>query len=861
MKEIRVPIEGMSCAACVLHVEKAAKTLPETESAEASLLTHTLKLQLTEDLSEKELESFRKRLAVSLKKGGYGIAETDETKRILLEQKEKKQEKRRLILSVLITLCLMYVSMGGMLGLPVLPFLNAEIELRNAIWFALTQMALTVPVMLLNRKFFTVGFRALCSGRPNMDSLIAIGSLASFVYGLAAIAMIAKGVTDGDHTLVHAWMHDLYFESAAMILTLVSVGKLLEATAKRRASGAVRELIALRPETATVISEQDGTEIEREVPLTDVRIGDTVAVREGASIPLDGTVLSGEGSVDESALTGESLPVEKSPGSTVTGATVLKDGYLRIRVDKTGEDTALSKIIRLLEEASASKAPIARFADRISAVFVPVVIGISLLTFLLWMLFTGEIGLAVKYAVSVLVISCPCSLGLATPTAIMVGTARGARLGILIKSATALEQLQSVDLVLLDKTGTVTKGKPTVKQILPLSDCDEERLLQVTASVEAYSTHPLAYAITEEAEKREIALLKIENYRTQIGNGISAVLDGKTVLVGRYRLIRDALAAEKDAKPIEDASTEKIARLEESGMTAVCAAFGGTLLGAIGIADEIKEDSGEAIARFHEMGIKTVLLTGDNERTAEAIAREAGIDRVHAGLLPEQKEEIVRRYGEDGRRTAMIGDGINDAPALARADVGIAIGAGTDVAIEAADVVLSRSSLMDAVTAVRLSRATMRDIKENLFWALFYNSIGIPIAAGALAGVGIALSPMIAAACMSLSSICVVTNALRLRIVHLERYHYSIKKTNHKKHQKGEQEMFGLKKTVEYSFVVNGMMCGKCVMHVEKALTEVKGVKSATASLDSKTVTVQCLESVKEADLKKAVVAAGYEVE
>ncbi|MBO5269422.1 MAG: heavy metal translocating P-type ATPase, partial [Clostridia bacterium] len=622
-KELRFPVTGMSCAACVAHVEKAAKTLPEVEAAEASLLTYTLTVHLSEELTGKELETFQKRLEKALKNGGYGIAQTDDDERKRREESEKQREKTRLILSVAITLGLMYISMGHMVGLPLPRFLDASMAIGNALWFAVAQMVLTIPVMILNRKFFIVGFRSLFRGTPNMDSLIAVGSFASFAYGVAAIVMIALGVEHGDHDAVHRWMHDLYFESAAMILTLVSVGKMLENTAKRRASGAVRELVALRPDTATVIgTNEDGAETEESVPFSFVRVGDVVAVREGSSIPLDGVVIMGEGNVDESALTGESIPVEKAVGDSVTGATVLKDGYLRVRVERTGEDTALSRIIRLLEEASASKAPIARLADRISAVFVPFVIGIAVLTFLVWMLVTGNIGDAMKYAVAVLVISCPCSLGLATPTAIMVGTARGAKNGILIKSAAALEHLQAVDTVLLDKTGTLTMGKPKVKCVAALGAYTEDDVIRYAASGEVLSTHPLATAITEYASERELALLPVEEYKTRVGNGISALLGGGEVLIGKYEFVSASLAPETATGSEKAEIPSEIRALYESGMTVVCVAFGGEMIGAIGIADALKEDSRAAMDALRAMGIRTVMLTGDNEVTAWAIAAE-----------------------------------------------------------------------------------------------------------------------------------------------------------------------------------------------------------------------------------------------
>lgn len=860
MKKVdRFPVKGMTCAACVLHVEKAAKDLPEVEEAEANLLTSTLSVTYKNTLSERESDLFRKKLSKSLRNSGYALAENEEKEREK-ERKEKKREALRLSLSVLFTLLLMYVSMGSMLGLPKIPFLDVKIRLWNALSFSLTQMILTIPVMILNRKFFIVGLRALFHARPNMDSLIAVGSLSSFLYGAVLTAVIGYEASKGNTEAVHALIHDLYFESAAMILTLVSVGKLMENSAKRRASGAIRELVSLRPDTAFLIEKDEKGEREREISLTEVKVGDVLSVKEGSTVPLDGIVVFGSGSIDESMLTGESIPAEKTVGDPVTGATLLTDGYIRIKVEKTGEDTALSRIIRLLENAAASKAPIARLADRISAVFVPFVIGIALLTFLIWILISGEIGIAIKYAVSVLVISCPCSLGLATPTAIMVGTARGAKSGILIKSAAALEHLGAVDTVLLDKTGTLTEGKPTVKEILSFSEYEEREILRFAVSLETLSSHPLARAIVLYAKEKGIEPLSVEEYRTFVGNGISGYISGEELLVGKYKFAEGALKKKETARGDQ---YESILALEGKGMTAVVVAYRGEMIGAIGIADRLKKDSGDAVLSLREMGIRTVILTGDNEKTAEAIAVEAGVDLVHGSLLPEEKEEIVRRYVKEQGVTAMIGDGINDAPALARADVGIAIGAGTDVAIECADVVLSRSSLLDAVTAVRLSRATMRDVRQNLFWALFYNAVAIPVAAGAFAFLGVSLSPMIAAACMSLSSLTVVSNALRLRFVRLERYNKPLKKNKRpiKNLKEGEDEMFGMKKTVQHTLVVNGMMCMKCVSHVENALKAVKGVKDVSVSLDSKTVVVKCIEDISLDDLKNAVKEAGYDAE
>ena len=854
-KECKMHITGMTCAACVAHVERAAAQVKEVQHPEANLLTSSLTVYLPDEMGKREEQQIKKRVEIALNRAGYGIAEDDDAIREARENEEKKKERLRLVLSVLTMTVLMYISMGSMLGLPLPPMLDAENALNNALYFALAQMLLTLPIILLNRKFFTVGFRSLLRLSPNMDTLIAIGSTASFLYGLAAVGMIYVGVREGRYEVVHRWMHDLYFESAAMILTLVSVGKYLESGARRKASGAIRSLIALRPDRAIVIRTRDsGEEYEEILPLDQIHVGDVIAVKEGSTIPLDGEVIFGQGSVDESALTGESIPVEKEIGDEVTGATVLCGGYLRMRVEKVGNDTALSRIIRLLEEAAASKAPIARFADRISGVFVPIVIGISALTFLLWMLITGNLGDAMRSAIAVLVISCPCSLGLATPTAIMVGTARGAKNGILMKSASALEHMNRVDLVLFDKTGTITKGSPRVCRVIALKGSEEE-VIFYGATLEQYSTHPLALAVTAYAEERQIGLSTCESYETRVGSGISGVTEGKSVTVGKI----SADDHEKD---------REIALLEAEGMTVISVEVNGERIGILGIADEIKEEAAEVMTTLRRMGIRTMMLTGDRERTAAAIAKSCGIDEYRAELLPEDKAAIVNtcRSGGEHRMTVMIGDGINDAPALVSADVGIAIGAGTDVAIESADVVLSKSRLTDVVTAVRLSRATMQNIRQNLFWALFYNSVGIPIAAGALSAFGITLTPMIGALCMSLSSICVVTNALRLNIVHLESYDRPrrVKNTkviseNHK--NKGETKMFGMKKeTAEHTFTVNGMMCMKCVAHVEKALTAVKGVESAKADLEQHSVTVVASTKVSLDALKKAVADAGYEV-
>ena len=822
MKKLRFTVKGMSCAACVAHVEHAAAKVCGKDKIQVSLLTNSLTILVEESAKEDALFAALQR---SLSAAGYGLEREGEKKQDVARQ-EFRKTLRRLIASSILTLLLMYVAMGQMLGLPV-----PSVITQNGVIFGLVQLALCLPVILLNFHFYRNGFFALFHGAPNMDSLIAIGSCASLVYGVVAVGLMGWGIHTGNHELVHQYHHNLYFESAAMILTLVSLGKTLEGRAKANAAEAVSRLASMMPEVATV--EREGETVT--LPLSEIVVGDVVLVREGETIPVDGVVLSGNGWADESAISGESIPVEKGEGDEVTAVCTLTGGFLRIRTQKVGSDTALSRIIGLIEDAAASKAPIARIADKVSGIFVPVVISISALSAAVWLIATRDVATALNCAISVLVISCPCALGLATPTAVMVGISRGASRGILIKSSEALEHLHSVRYVLTDKTGTLTEGRPSVTDLFAL-DGDETALLYYAAGAEAMSTHPLASAVVRLAEE-----------------GIQ----------------------------IPDASqmNEALSVLEQEGKTAVCVAVDGRLLGWIGIADHLREDSVQAIQAMKKMGITPVMLTGDNERTARAIAEECGIEEVYARLLPEQKEQTLRAYAKRGR-CAMVGDGINDAPALATADVGIAIGAGTEVAMDSADVVLSGNSLGDAVTAISLSRATMRCIKQNLFWALIYNTVCIPLAAGVLIPFfGIALTPMIGSAAMSVSSVCVVLNSLRLRSVSIygdERQERrarrkpkkeatcpttkcSINQTNTEINQEEEQDMFGATKTI--TFGVEGMMCNNCKAHVERALAEVKGVKSAVADLETKTVTVKVKAAVEETTLKDAVTKAGYKVQ
>ena len=748
MKKIKYGVKNMSCAACVAHVERAAAKICGEENVNVSLLTNSITVIVDDDQNEDKLFDMLKK---ALKASGYGLERSSSEQKKKISELEYKKGVRRLIFSIAITALLMYVAMGHMLSLPLPSFISE----RPAI-FVLTQILLTIPVIIINFKFFRNGFSALFKLSPNMDSLIAIGSSASFVYGLFAAAMIFIGSANGNTEMVHRYIHDLYFESAAMILTLVSLGKTLEGRARSKASAAIGKLADMMPDMVTLY--RNGEAVA--TALDEVKVGDILIVKEGETIPVDGVVTEGSGACDESALSGESIPVEKNIGDKVSAVCTLTSGYIVIRAEKVGEQTALSRIIGLLEEASASKAPISRVADKVSAVFVPAVIAISVVTAVVWLLLGKGAEMALRSAVSVLVISCPCALGLATPTAVMVGTAIGAEHGILIKSASALENLSSVKYFMTDKTGTLTGGRPVLTDMIPFG-FDENEALRLAFTAEMMSTHPLAAAICAEAKKRGIEALSAENYSSSAGMGISVDTDGGRISVGRPEFLLSVGCLDAQSEIIRSA----MERLEDEGKTAVCVGYCGKTVCVIGIADALREDSTRAISKLKREGIVTVMLTGDNEKTAAAVSRSCGIDEYYAALLPEDKEKILAKYSKKGL-TAMAGDGINDAPALTRADIGIAIGAGTEVAIDCADVVLSRNSIGDVVKAVKLSRATLRHIKQNLFWALIYNSICIPIAAGALyLPLGIALSPMIASAAMSFSSICVVLNSLRLKYV------------------------------------------------------------------------------------------------
>lgn len=752
----------------------------------------------------------------------------------------------RLIVSAVFTIPLFYLSMGHMFGWPLPGFFLGD---ENVLTFAFTQFLLLLPVVFVNFKFFRVGFKTLFHGAPNMDSLIALGSTAATVYGIYAIYKIGIALGAGDLHAAHLAAMDLYFESAAMILTLITLGKYFEARAKGKTTDAIAKLVDLAPKEATRLV--DGR--EERVAVEAVRAGDVLAVRAGEGVPVDGTLLEGSGTVDESVITGESVPVDKRPGDAVTGATVNRTGWFTMRADRVGDDTTLAGIIRLVDEATSTKAPIEKIADKISGVFVPVVIVVAVVTFAVWMLGGSTLETAMSHAISVLVISCPCALGLATPTAIMVGTGRGAQNGILIKSAEALETAHDVKTVVFDKTGTVTEGAPSVTDVVPAPGVGEERLLELAVSIEGRSEHPLARAVCDYARSRRAYPLLVEDFKQVPGEGVSALVDDRPSCAGNLRMMEARNVA-------VGAFAEEAQRQADMGKTPLFFAQDGELLGVIAVADTVKPSSAAALATLSAMGIRTVMLTGDNERTAAAIQREVGADEVIAGVLPDGKEREIRRLSEQGR-VAMVGDGINDAPALARADVGIAIGAGTDVAIESADIVLMKSDLLDVPASIQLSRATLRNIKQNLFWALVYNAVCIPVAAGALSFMGLNLNPMIAAAAMSLSSVCVVSNALRLRGWKPNLPSAATDAPASAPIDSTVPSEPNEKETVmEKTLNVEGMMCQHCVAHVKKALEGVEGVEEAVVDLDAGTATAKLARDVPEETLAAAVVEAGYEV-
>ena len=825
-------VTGMSCAACSARVEKAVKEVPGVTECTVSLLTNSLSVNGSADEGA---------IIAAVERAGYGASAKGANKAAQeekLKDKSTPQLKRRLIWSVGFLMILMYFSMGHMMwGWPLPEFYNG-----NHVAMGLTQLLLTVIIMVINQRFFISGFKGFIHRAPNMDTLVSLGAAAAFVYSTYALFAMTDAQVKGNEELVMHYMMEFYFESAAMILTLITVGKTLEARSKGKTTDALRSLIRLAPQTAMLI--KDGKEVM--VPIEQVQKGDIFAVRPGENIPVDGVVEEGSSAVNEAALTGESIPVDKNVGDSVSAATSNISGYIRCRATRVGEDTTLSQIIAMVSDAAATKAPIAKVADKVSGVFVPVVMAIAAVTTAVWLLLGREVGFALARGISVLVISCPCALGLATPVAIMVGNGVGAKNGILFKTAASLEETGRVRVVALDKTGTITKGEPRVTDILPGPGVAEDQLLGLAAALEAKSEHPLARAVMTKAEEDDINVADVADFRILPGNGLKCTIGDKKLLGGSMSFISGLVSVPEDMM-------RQAERLADEGKTPLMFGLGDKLLGIIAVADVIKEDSTEAVKELRNMGIRVVMLTGDNKKTAEAIGRQAGVDEVIAGVLPDGKEAVIRGLMKQGK-VAMVGDGINDAPALTRADTGIAIGAGTDVAIDAADVVLMKSSIMDVAGAIRLSRATLRNIHENLFWAFFYNTIGIPVATGALIPLGITLNPMLGAAAMSLSSFCVVTNALRLNLVNIRDARHD-HKTKPAKAAHGPAEKEGHTVTLK----IRGMMCGHCEAAVKKALEAIPGVASAAADHEKSIAVVELTAPVDEAAFKKAIEDEGYE--
>ena len=828
-------VTGMSCAACSARVEKAVSAVPGVTSCSVSLLTNSMGVEGTASAEAVVSAVQAAGYGASLK--GASSAPTAAAQEDALADRETPALKRRLIASLGFLIVLMYVSMGHMMwGWP-LPACLAD----NHVAMGLLQMLLTIAVMVINQKFFINGFRSLLHGAPNMDTLVALGAAASFGYSTYALFAMTGAQVRGDAAAVMRYMHEFYFESAAMILALITVGKMLEARSKGKTTDALRSLMKLAPQTATLV--RGGQEIT--VPIAQVRRGDVFVVRPGESIPVDGVVLEGESAVNESALTGESIPVDKAVGDSVSAATTNQSGFLRCEATRVGEDTTLSQIIKMVSDAAATKAPIAKVADRVSGVFVPTVIALAILTTAVWLLCGQSIGFALARGISVLVISCPCALGLATPVAIMVGNGLGAKNGILFKTAVSLEETGKTEIVALDKTGTITQGEPRVTDVLPAEGMTQGALLSLAAALEQRSEHPLARAVMMRAGEDGLTAAPVGDFRALPGNGLTATLSGKTLLGGSLSFVSSQVDVPRSIH-------QKAEALAEEGKTPLFFAQAGRLAGVIAVADVIKADSPAAIAALRNMGIRVVMLTGDNEKTARAIGRLAGVDEVIAGVLPEGKESVIRRLQAQGK-VAMVGDGINDAPALTRADIGVAIGAGTDVAIDAADVVLMKSRLSDVPAAIRLSRATLRNIHENLFWAFFYNVIGIPLAAGVWIPLfGWTLNPMFGAAAMSLSSFCVVSNALRLNLFKL---HDAGKDKKINRHSKHKEET-----TMVKTMKIEGMMCGHCEAAVKKALEAIDGVASAEVSHTDGTAVVTLSKPVENAVLRKAVEDKDYTV-
>ena len=830
-------VTGMSCAACSARVEKAVSGVKGVSSCSVSLLTNSMGVEGTASADD---------IIAAVRAAGYDASPKDRQESSArktadedaLRDRETPVLKKRLIASLGFLIVLMYVSMGHMMwGWPLPGFFDG-----NHVAMGLLQMLLTIIIMVINQKFFISGFKSLWHRAPNMDALVALGATAAFGYSTFALFAMTDAQVRGDAAAVMSYMHEFYFESAAMILALITLGKMLEARSKGKTTDALKSLMKLAPKTATV--ERNGAEMT--VPIEQVAKDDVFLVRPGESIPVDGMVIDGSSAVDESTLTGESIPVDKAAGSQVSAGTMNRSGFIRCKATRVGEDTTLSQIIRMVSDAAATKAPIAKVADKVSGVFVPAVITIAAITVAAWLIAGQTVGFALARGISVLVISCPCALGLATPVAIMVGNGMGAKNGVLFKTAVSLEETGKAQIVALDKTGTITRGEPRVTDLIPAGGISETELLSAAYALEKKSEHPLARAITQRAEQEKLTAFEVERFEALPGNGLTASFDGAELLGGSFKFISGQIA-------VSDETAKRAERLSEEGKTPLLFARGGALIGIIAVADVIKDDSPQAIEQMRNMGIHVVMLTGDNERTAKAIGAKAGVDEVIAGVLPDGKESVIRSLKEKGK-VIMVGDGVNDAPALTGADIGIAIGAGADVAIDAADVVLMKSRLSDVPAAIRLSRATLRNIHENLFWAFIYNTIGIPLAAGVFISVlGWQLNPMFAAAAMSLSSFSVVTNALRLNFVRIhdpKHDHKMKKKTPIKKETKQ------MEKTIK----IEGMMCNHCEMHVKKALEALDGVKSAEVSHTAGTAVVTLEKAVADSALKQAVVDQGYTV-
>ena len=825
-------VTGMSCAACSSRVEKAVSAVDGVTSCSVSLLTNSMGVEGTASSAE---------IIKAVENAGYGAsvkgAQKASTDADELKDTETPKLKRRLIASVGFLCVLMYFSMGHMMwGWPLPSFFDG-----NHVAMGLVQLLLTVAVMVINQKFFISGFKGIIHKAPNMDTLVALGSGASFLWSVYALFMMTDAQVHGGAEAAMPWMDEFYFESAAMILALITVGKMLEARSKGKTTDALKELMRLTPKSANVV--RDGKEMT--VSVSEVKQGEIFVVRPGESVPVDGTVIEGSSAINESALTGESVPVDKEVGDTVSAATINQSGFIRCEATRVGEDTTLSQIIKMVSDAAATKAPIAKIADKVSGIFVPAVISIAVVTIIVWLLVGQTVGYALARGISVLVISCPCALGLATPVAIMVGSGKGARNGILFKTAVSLEETGKVNIVALDKTGTITKGEPQVTDIIPTDGISENELLEKAASLEAKSEHPLAKAVLRKAEEKNVTLSETGDFKALSGNGLEATLGGKKLVGGSGKYISSVVA-------VDDVVRQRADSLAKQGKTPLFFSEDGKLLGIIAVADVIKEDSPQAVKELQNMGIHVVMLTGDNEQTAKAIAKEAGVNEVIAGVLPDGKEAVIRKLKEQGK-VAMVGDGINDAPALTRADIGIAIGAGADVAVDAADVVVMKSKLTDVSAAIRLSRATLTNIHENLFWAFFYNVIGIPLAAGCYIHLfGWSLNPMFGAAAMSLSSFCVVTNALRLNLV-------NIRSTKHDKKRKSNIKPIEVKSTEEETnapdvlIKVDGMMCGHCEARVKKALEGLSFVAEAKPSFEKGTVEIKLASKANENDMKKAI--------